>query len=77
MCIRDRLATTLLHIKLQPNTYKVGKSTITEEIYTDPVFNGNVEWMTEREGVHHVYGVLVILKPGQNVRLLAAGVDPR
>ena len=60
----DQLATTLLQVKLQPNTYTVGKSTIRKDIYTDPKFEGNVEWMTEREGVHHIYGVLVMLKPG-------------
>lgn len=62
----NHLATTLLQVKLQPNTYTTGKSTIREEIYSDPVFDGKVEWMTRREGVHHIYGVLVMLKQQHN-----------
>ena len=56
-------AITLLQVKLKPGSYKMGKSMILEQVPTDPVFNGNVEWMTEREGVHHIYGVLVKLIP--------------
>lgn len=56
----------MLQIRLKPYTYTTGKSTIREDIYTDPKFKGDVEWMTEREGVHHIYGVLVMMKPGLN-----------
>ena len=41
----------------------MGKSMILEQVVpVDPVLEGNVEWMTEREGFHHIYGLLVILK---------------
>ena len=58
----EQEATTLLQVKLKPGSYKMGKSTILEQVPVDPVFEGNVEWMTEREGVHHIYGLLVMLK---------------
>ena len=53
------IATTLLEVRLKLHTYTMGPSTIRE---CDPRFQHSIEWMTDREGVHHICGILVRLQ---------------
>ena len=61
-------AKLVLQTRIKPDSYKVGPSTIADHLRKgpgpiDPNFSDDeIEWMTDRECVHFIYGVLIKLE---------------
>ena len=58
-------ARIVLQVRIEPDTYTIGPSTVASRLRRgfgpiDPNFSDDeLEWMTDRECVHHIYGVLI------------------
>ena len=61
-------ASLILQTRLKPDSYTVGPSTIADHLRKgpgpiDPNFSDDeLEWMTDWECVHYIYGVLIKLE---------------
>ena len=61
-------ARIVLQVRIKPGSYTVGPSTISESLrrgreQIDPNFSDNeLEWMTDWECVHFIYGILIKLE---------------
>lgn len=58
----------VLQVRIKPDSYKVGPSTVADRLRPetgpiDPNFSDDeLEWMTDRECVHYIYGILIKLE---------------
>ena len=61
-------AQIVLQVRIKPDVYKIGPSTVADHLRPrfgpiDPDFkDSELEWMTDHECVHYIYGVLVKLE---------------
>ena len=64
-------ARIVLQVRIKPDSYRVGPSTVASHLKPpsgpiDPNFSDDeLEWMTERECVHYIYGILIKLEEFQ------------
>ena len=59
-------ARIVLQVRIKPGVYKIGPSTVANHSIDPDFKDSELEWMTDRECVHYISGVLVkleMLKP--------------
>ena len=54
---------TILQVRVKPGSYSKGPQTMGAKEEIDGLFsNDEIEWFTNREGVHYIFGILVYMK---------------
>lgn len=60
---KEYSARTILQVRVRPDAYKKGVQTMGATEPIDDLFsNEELEWSTDREGVHYIFGILVEMK---------------